>query len=336
MANPKTCASLTKPAADKVIPHLSEEQVKEYLNWEDVYKAVESAMLSVAEGKSSQPARTFTVNLDNNGLLLAMPGYFQNETYGGLACKLITIFKHNVKNNLLPILANIIIFDRDTGAMDAIVAGTEITAWRTAAASAVFTKRVYKPCGTKKGILGVIGIGKQGTAHAEGFYNYFEWSQIRLCNRTHEKAEKFAKEMNEKYKLDNLFVAVKTNEECVRGADVIVTATFATEPVVLKAWLKKNAIINAVGATAGVHDELEACIYDEADIYVDHYSGANSELKGLLEKGHKFKGEVGGLINGTITPTPGKITIFQSLGMAVEDVAVARLVYDLYKSRNNK
>lgn len=312
------------------IAYISEEHVIKILDWDEVYVAVERSMRAVSTKKASQPRRETTKVLKTGDMLLSMPGYFQDEKYGGLGCKMVTVFKNNPKQNIPSILAGILLFDEDTGLLKAVIEATELTAWRTAAASAVATKYLYR-APDSGGILAIIGIGKQGMTHAVAFNHYFDFNEIRLCNLEYDKAVKFAAAMNTMNKTKPNFFAVEKEEDCVRDADVIITTTFASAPVVKRKWVKNGVHINAVGAAH--HAELDEDIYKEADIYVDCYDGGEFELATLLKMGLKFTGEIGELVTGKITPLRGKISVFQSLGMAVEDIAVGRVVYDSYTNK---
>ncbi|KAF2904599.1 hypothetical protein ILUMI_01571 [Ignelater luminosus] len=176
-----------------------------------------------------------------------MPGYLSDGRYGGLGCKLVTYFPGNPdRSRPLPsIMANIILMDDETGELKAIVDGTEITSWRTAAASAVATKYLHhgKPNSENK-ILSIIGAGTQGKIHAIAFQHFFKFSEVRVWNRNSERATNLVKELNGK--ASGTFVAHDNVQECVREADVIVTATAAEEPVIKNEWLKKGVHINGL------------------------------------------------------------------------------------------
>lgn len=202
--------------------------------------------------------------------------------------------------------------------------GTEITTWRTAAASAVATKYLHN--GTA--VLAVLGSGTQARSHAETLDYCFSFQQIRIWNHRFEKAQKLTEKLIEKGKSA---VAYQSAEECVKDADVIVTATFASSPILRGKWIKPGAHINAVGAGINHHSELDTELYQTACIYTDTMASAKTELKGLLDLGITMQGEVGDIINGTKSAERERITIFQSLGMAVEDAVSAKLIYDEYK-----
>ncbi|KAJ8957372.1 hypothetical protein NQ318_004851 [Aromia moschata] len=286
---------------------INDQEVLNVLNWEETFEAIETAMI-----------------IDGDGLLLTMPGYLEDNKYGALACKLVTAFNNNDKlEKPLPVInANIALFDQQTGLLNAVIAGTEITKWRTAAASAVATKQLFLNNSKECKILALLGCGVQGKIHAEAFHHFFGFTEIRLWNRTTEKAREMANELNRKFSTTK-FKCVPKNEECVKDADVIVTATFATSPIVEFEWVKEGAHINAVGAGTTHHSELSEKLYMNSDVYVDHWAGAKQELSGLEELGVKFKGEMGNVIAGDLPRSaPNRITVFQSLGKCPRKVFV--------------
>nr|CAH7766607.1 unnamed protein product [Callosobruchus chinensis] len=312
--------------------YIDETTVKSLLKWDKTVEAVEVAMKRLSSGETVQKPRTFTGIPNTDNVLLTMPGYLKDEKYGALGCKLVTSFpSNNKRGQALPAInANILILDETTGIMKAVVAGTEITTQRTSAASAVATKYLYvnksKPCS----ILAVLGTGVQGTIHAEMFRHLFNFQEIRLWNRTNQKAKALAEQLNKKYNTD-VFKFFEDNESCVRGADVIVTTTGSPVPIVHHAWVKPGAHINAVGASRNHFSELDEKLYRNSDLYLDSMETMKAEMVGLDMLNDSLRGEVGAVINRTIPASPNdRITIFNGGGMAVEDCAVGRAVYDLY------
>ncbi|XP_044252724.1 ketimine reductase mu-crystallin [Tribolium madens] len=309
--------------------YISEEIVTKLLNWDSTFKAIETALQCTARNCAIQSPRTFTKCPKTDSRLLTMPGYLDNDTFGALGCKLVTATPNNASlaQPLPTINAYIMLFDDVTGVLKAVIAGTEITKWRTAAASAVATK--YLTQGKRLKILAILGAGNQGHIHALAFSNFFSFEEIRIWNRNKYKAETLVRALNE-FSNTGKFKCYDSNKECVTGADVIVTATFSSEPIVELGWLKPGVHINAIGAGVNHYSELSLDIYKTSDVYVDHADGAKVELAGLGDLGVKMRG-IGGVIAGDLPPpTLNQVTVFQSLGMAVEDCAMARLIYDLY------
>lgn len=324
--------------------YLNEQDIKSLLTWDDTYKATEVALQGVSSGKATANPRLFTQIFNTSKWMMNMPGYLNDDKYGGWACKIITGNPLNGRGpHPLPLFeAHIMLFHETTGVLQAIFAGVEITNWRTAAASAVATKYLYTSAGKPQKVLSIFGCGDQGKAHAECFYHCFQFEEIRLWNRTTERAENIAKELNSKLGTTK-FKVFKDREACSTDADVIVTATAPSPtPIIISTWLKEGIHINAVGVigeeiTEEQNFELEEEIYRNAQVYVDSWNGAKKELKKLKEYGADMKAEVGEVILGKVSkPAKEKVTIFQSLGMAAEDCAMARLVYDLHLQKKDE
>uniref|UniRef100_A0A1B0CT12 Ketimine reductase mu-crystallin n=1 Tax=Lutzomyia longipalpis TaxID=7200 RepID=A0A1B0CT12_LUTLO len=308
--------------------YICEEDVKRLLKWEEVYEAVKVALLSAASNESfSQPARSFTVASPQSGLLLSMPCYLGDyqlsllsgeKCYRTLACKLVTAFSLNpTRNPPIPkILGNIFLFHPDTGALEAILEATDITAWRTACASLVATQCLYFDTRLRHQdvILSIVGCGVQGRIHSIGMCTTFPFTEIRLWNRTESRATQLAHELTElaeQFKNPSIKITVHSClESCLDGGDVIVIATSSPRAIIERKHLKDDVHINAIGAGEVHHAEIHQNVYDAAKVYVDHWEGAKTELKDL-------KAEIVGLVGDVLSqkkPTPRRgITIFQSL-----------------------
>ncbi|KRT82327.1 hypothetical protein AMK59_3832, partial [Oryctes borbonicus] len=228
------------------------------------YVSVQTAMLNVAEKRAIQNPRSSTQIPETRNLLLTMPGYINADKCRALACKVVTVFPDNYKNNLPSILANILLFNEKTGTLDAIMDGTEITLWRTAAASVIATKYI-RGSHKKNNILAIVGAGAQAKMHVVAFQQKFKFEKVHIWNRTHEKAGNLCKELD--FSVFGQYVAFKNLNECIEQADVIVTATFATTPLIKYEWLKAGVHINAVGA-GGTPMELDEETYKSSVVFV--------------------------------------------------------------------
>uniref|UniRef100_A0A182X5P3 Ketimine reductase mu-crystallin n=1 Tax=Anopheles quadriannulatus TaxID=34691 RepID=A0A182X5P3_ANOQN len=345
---------------------IDEDQVKQLLDWNEARYAIEQSFVSVSnqardpvarfadQPVSSQPARTFVQA--EGGVLLCMPGFVgqhrlasgSSERFSTLACKLITSFRKNASIGLPSINGEVFVFNSTTGKLEAIVEANHLTGIRTATASLVATDHLFlRPArartadGTVSIQLGIVGCGFQGMMHAVGFVRtqaaLARVRVIRLWNRTPGRATQLKEVLTEEAKKTgsnySVFVC-DTVEDCCRDCDVIVTATGSSEPLVYRSFLKPNVHINAVGAGEFHHAELAQDVYDECQVYIDHQEGARKELATLRSN---IVGEVGEVIlrenrpqEESLLPKPGGISVFQSLGMATEDVTVGRLVYEKY------
>ncbi|KAK6625955.1 hypothetical protein RUM43_006254 [Polyplax serrata] len=316
---------------------LTEEDVKGVIEWNSLFDAIKQVMSDVSLKSESgdsiaiQPARSFMHIPHKNGVLLTMPGLSERKKV--LSCKLVTSFLDNPsKYNLPSVLANILIYDPETGKLKAVLEGTTITEWRTAAASSVATY-FLKPEVGRDQTLAVIGAGAQGRIHIIAFQHFFKFKKVNLWNRTHAKAVKVAKDLKSQYNIDvQVFEKI---EDCIREADVIVTATYSSEPLIKFNQLKKNVMINAVGAGRKHYCELDRSIYEKSSIYTDSMENAKVELKGLEDEGFPILGEVGELINGRKEMTKNDVVIFHSLGMALEDAVAGQVVLEKYAKEKN-
>jgi thiomorpholine-carboxylate dehydrogenase len=214
--------------------------------------------------------------------------------------------------------------DPETGTPLAIMDGRLITEMRTAAVSAAATKLLASP---EAKILAILGSGVQARSHVEALRLVRKFEEIRVWSNTSDHAERFAKEIGAK---------ATSAEEAVRGADVIVTATNSTMPVLKGDWLKPGCHVNAIGACRPDWRELD----DEAMsnvVFVDSREGAMKESGDVLLSGATIYTELGEALAGKVPLRTNETTIFKSLGMAVEDIAAAMLVYrSVTKRKNNQ
>jgi len=314
--------------------YISEDKVRELLNWDKTFQVIERAMESVAKDRAFQKARAITEIPNSPNALYTMPGYLSDDKYGALGCKLVTYFPNNVnRSKPLPnTMASLLLMDDETGALKAVVAGTEITTARTAAASAVATKYLHPE---NNDILAIMGAGTQGRIHAICLQHFFNFREVRIWNHRPERAKSVVAELNQGKTNKGVFVAYENAEKCVRNADVIVTATSGggDKPIVKFEWLKKGVHINAIAVNQN-NLELEEDVYKNANVYIDYWDGARNELPHIQKLGVEFKGQIGDLIVGKmLSPNVDTTTVFQSLGMAVEDCAMARLIYDTHMGK---
>ena len=241
-------------------------------------------------------------------------------TPDGLGIKIVTFYATNAERGIPTHMATIFLVDPETGTPLAVMDGTLITEMRTAAVSAAATKLLASP-GAK--VLAILGSGVQARSHVEALRLVRQFEEVRVWSRTPEQAERFAKEFGAK---------AMSGEEAVRGADVIVTATNSKMSVLRGAWLKPGCHVNAIGACRPDWRELD----DETMrnvIFVDSREAAMKESGDVILSRAKIYAELGEALTGKVPPRANETTIFKSLGMAVEDIAAATLVY---RSATNK
>src|SRR5258707_9406373 len=291
---------------------LNEEQVREHLRMTELIPAMEKALIDFSAGRVTQPVRSI-ISIDvaaATGFLGLMPAL----TPDGLGLKAVTFYPSNAERGIPTHMATIFLIDPQTGTPLAIMDGRLITEMRTAAVSAVATKLLAAPDAR---ILGILGSGVQARSHLESLRLVRQFEEIRVWSPTREHAKQFAKEIGG--------MAVSA-EQAVRGADVVVTVTNSKTPVLNGSWLKPGCHLNAIGACRPDWRELD----DEAMsnvVFVDSRDGALKESGDAILSGAKIYAELGEALAGKIPSQASETTIFKSLGMAVEDIAAAMLVY---------
>ena len=288
--------------------YFDEEKVRKLLRIEQLIPAMRKVLAEFSAGKWKQPLR---------GVLAQEGGFFGVMPASGesMGIKMVTFYPGNAGTNLPTHMAVIALFDPKTGEPLALMDGRYITEMRTAAVSAVATDALAAPDAK---VLALLGAGVQAEAHFEVLPHVRRFEEVRVWNHHREKAERFAEEHG---------IKAMDLEAAVRDADVIVTATSAREPFLKGEWLKPGAHVNAVGASRPDWRELDDAAMGNV-VIVDSYEGARNESGDvILSKATPFA-ELGEILNETKSVTPGRTMIFKSLGMAVEDVAAARLVYE--------
>ena len=289
---------------------LNEDQVRQHLRMTDLIPAMEKALIDFSAGKATQPVRSVIKVDPPGGFLGVMPAL----TPDGLGLKAVTFYPSNVERGTPTHMATIFLVDPETGTPLAITDGRLITEMRTAAVSAVATK-LLAPAGSK--ILAILGTGVQARSHVEALQLVRQFEEIRVWSPTRNHAEQFAEEIGG---------TAMSAEQAAHGADVVVTATNSKTPVLKGVWLKPGCHVNAVGACRPDWRELD----DEAManvVFVDSREGAMKESGDIILSSAKVYAELGEALAGKALSRASETTIFKSLGMAVEDIAAAMLVY---------
>ena len=239
------------------------------------------------------------------------------HTPDGLGLKAVTFYPSNAERGIPTHMATIFLVDPQTGTPLAIMDGRYITEMRTAAVSAVATKLLASPDAK---VLTILGSGVQAQSHVEALRLVRQFEKIRVWSPTLEHAKRFAQEIG---------ATAMSAEKAVRDADVVVTVTSSKTPVLKGAWLKPSCHVNAVGACRPDWRELD----DEAVsnvVFVDSREGAMKESGDVILSSTKIYAELGEALAGKVPARANETTIFKSLGMAVEDIAAATLVYRNY------
>jgi thiomorpholine-carboxylate dehydrogenase len=297
--------------------HLGEQQVRKHLRMEELIPAMEKALVDFSAGKVTQPVRSIITVDPPGGFFGMMPAL----TPGGLGIKIVTFYATNAERGIPTHMATIFLVDPETGTPLAMMDGRLITEMRTAAVSAAATK-LLAPLDSK--ILAILGSGVQARSHVDALRLVRSFEEIRVWSPRREHAERFAKEFDAK---------AMSAEAAVRGADVVVTATNSKTTVLKGSWLRPGCHVNAVGACRPDWRELDDDTMGNV-VFVDSRDAALKESGDIILSGAKIYAELGEALAGKVPPRANETTIFKSLGMAVEDIAAALLVYR--SAKNNR
>ena len=302
---------------------LNEKQVRRLAPMSDLIDAMEGALAAYSSGTATQPVRTVVDVGPDKNFFGVMPAYVGGAS-PSLGAKLVTFFVSNTARKLPTHFATVVLLDPETGALLAILDGRYLTEARTSAVSAV-SARLLARADSKR--LAVIGSGVQAHSHVEALRHVFDFETVTAWSPTQAKLEEFC--------LANGATASASVEEAVADADLIAVVSAAREPVLMSDWVRPGTHIMAVGACRANHRELDGKLVARARVIVDSRAGALREAgdilipisEGLIDVNH-IEAELG---EKPRRKSPEEITIFKSLGMAVEDVVAAKLVYDRAK-----
>ena len=293
---------------------LSRADVRRLLDLDRLLDALERAFVELSAGRASVPSRIAAHT--ERGLLAAMPGYAD----GILETKLVSVFPGNHEVGLPIHQATIALFDDETGKPLALMDGTEITAVRTGASSAVASRALAREDAR---VLAVLGAGVQARSHIDAMRRVRELAEVRVASRTLEHAQALAEEIGG--------TPYASFEEAVDGADIVCACTDAGEPIVSAAWLAPGMHVTSVGASRE-GPELDPAVMSsgllvvESRVAFEPYPAGAHELQGL-DPGSAA--ELGEILAGTREgrTSAEQITVYKSMGHAVEDAAAAGLVY---------
>ena len=291
--------------------YFDEAQVRAHLRWEPLIAAMERALAAYSSGEVVQPVRSILTVEDGRRYFGLMPAV----THDVMGVKAVSFYPANEGTAVQTHDATILLFRTDNGAPLAAMDGRLITDMRTAAVSAAITKYLMP---LESRVLALLGSGVQARSHLEALSCVHAFEEVRVWSRSDEHAQAFAREHS---------ASAMDARAAVTGADVVVVATNAQEPVLEGAWLKPGAHVNAVGANRPNWRELDdAAMHNQ--LYVDSREAALKESGDVILSGATIYAEIGEVFAGTAHADRANTTIFKSLGMAVEDVAAARLVYE--------
>ncbi len=314
---------------------LGERDVRAVLAMDDLIAAMETALDQFSGGGVRQPLRSVVPVGDGHAFYGVMPAYIGRPS--ALGTKLVSVYHTNAALGLPSHLATIVLHDPETGALQAVIDGRYITEARTAAVSAASAKHLAR---ADARVLAVLGSGVQARSHIDALTRVRTFAEVRIWGRDAGRVRALFDDVAPRTRAR--LVGATSAHAAADGADVIALVTAAREPVLARASVGAGAHICAVGACRPDQREMDTALVREARVFVDSRVGALAEAgdlmipigEGAIDASH-IAGELGDVVGGR---TPGRrtddeITIFKSLGMAVEDVAAARLAFDRASER---
>lgn len=291
--------------------YIDEAEIAGVLRMQDLIPVIRQTMIDFSRGRIAQPPRKMLPVQPYGGYFGSMPA----ASPKALGAKLLTFYPDNAKKNLHTHMAVIVLFRPETGEPLVMMDGRQITEMRTSAVTAVYIDAVAAP---DVKVLAVLGAGTQGGSHIEALSHVRHFEEIRIWNRTRSRAERLAEEAGAK---------VMSREEAVRGADVVVTATSSTEPVLEGRWLRPGAKVATVGWSGPEGAEVDASVMAQV-VIVDSREGGLADSGNIRRHKPEIYAELGEVLDGSRPVDPNATVVFDSIGMACQDIAAATLVYD--------
>ena len=291
---------------------------EEVIDMDVLIQAVESAFVDHGTGRSVMPPKVY-VDLPG-GDFRTMPSYIPSLQTAGV--KIVNVHPDNRKAGLPTVMAVTVLLDPPTGRPIAVLNATTLTDLRTGASAAVATRALAQK---KKGTLGIIGSGRQANSGIRAIPLVFEPEEVLVWSRTRTNAERFAK--------NHSHLPVRVSDiETVAGADVLLTVTPSKVPLIKDKWISDGAHINAIGADAPGKQEIDPDILQRAFVIVDDMDQAthSGEVNMPIQKGiyspSRIAGTLGEVLTGAVRrPSPDEITVFDSTGLSIMDLAAAHL-----------
>jgi ornithine cyclodeaminase len=309
---------------------LTHAEVEELLPVRECIPVMTEALADLANGNVFQPLRMIVRPPGAKGDMALMPSYRSGER-AGYGVKTVCFFPGNPARGLDSHQGSVMLFSGETGELRALMNASAITAIRTAAVSGVATRLLARE---NAGELAIIGTGVQARAHIEAMACVRAIKVARVASFTYANAQKFAEDFGSRYSFP--IEAVESVEAAVRGADIVVTATTAAEPILQREWISPGTHLNVVGSSIPSTREVDSATVAAASLFVDRRESTINEggdylfalRDGAIGPDH-IKAEIGELLIGA---KPGRttldeITLFKSLGLAIEDLASADYLY---------
>lgn len=290
---------------------IDEETVASVLRMQDLIPVMRQTMIDFSRGRIAQPPRRMTEVQTYGGFFGSMPA----ASADALGAKLVTFYPGNADRNIPTVMAVIVLFRPETGEPLAVLDGRLITEMRTSAVTAAYIDAIAAP---DVKTLAILGAGRQGRRHIEALSHVRKFDEIRIWNRTPRRAEQLAADIGGK---------VMSREEAVRDADVVVVATSSTEQVLEGKWLRPGAKVATIGWAGADSAEVDAATMSHITV-VDSREGTLADSGNIRRFNAKIYAELGEVLDGTRPVNRNATVVFDSIGMACEDMAAAMLVYE--------
>ena len=309
---------------------LTEADVHHLLRMDACIEAMADVLAALARGEALQPLRAILKPPGAPGLMASMPAW-RGGPDAAFGVKLVGVFPGNLAQGKDAHQGAVVLFSGETGEPLAFVNASAVTAIRTAAVSGVATRLLARQ---DAGDLALVGASVQAATHLEAMACVRSLRRVRVASRDPARARAFVSQNETRFAFR--IEAVATVEEAVRGADLVVTATSSATPVLRREWVAAGAHLNAIGASLPDRREVDGATVAAASLFVDRRESTENEAgdyllalrEGAIGAGH-IRAELGDLLLGRHRgrTSPEEITLFKSLGLAVEDLAAAALVY---------
>ncbi len=293
------------------LPLIGEAEIATAVRWPDLIDAIEAAMMAFSARQVVQPVRQMIPVPGKDAFMGAMPAIGD-----AMGVKVVTLFRGNAGTDLPTHQAVILLFDRANGAPLAVLDGRLITEMRTAAGTAAIVRKLTSE---EPKTVAILGNGVQARAHADALRSVRKIGELRLWARNPDHGRPVAEDLGA--------VFLSDAAEAVRDADIVVCATSATEPVLKGAWLRQGALVASVGWNGPDGRELD----DDAmahTVLVESRDAARDQAGNVRGSGCEIFAEVGEIYAGTATVPVGATVVYDSVGIAIQDVAAAGLAYD--------
>jgi ornithine cyclodeaminase/alanine dehydrogenase-like protein (mu-crystallin family) len=309
---------------------LNNSEVAEFLPMKECIAVMREALSALASGNAHQPLRTIMRPADAQGVMGLMPAYMSGD-HAAFGLKAICVFPGNPAQGKDAHQGAVLLFSGETGELLAMMNASAITSIRTAAVSGVATDLLARADACK---LAILGSSVQARSHLTAMSQVRSIKGCRIASRHFEHAQNFAEEMRPEFSFP--LEPVETVEEALKGADLIVTATNAVEPIVKREWISAGAHLNLVGSSTPKTREVDSETMAAASLFVDRRESTINEAgdyllavrEGLIGPNH-IRAEIGEVLKGDKPgrTSPEEITLFKSLGLAIEDLFAAEFVY---------